>query len=146
MAETSGAQSQLHKLTQGVSLCDDEPLFVIDNQGNWFYKDEPLPDKFCRLFASILYAVDGQYFLITPVEKVIVSVAAFPLLIVDYEFDSKGQLVLTTSIGTYFTVESEQHFTVDEQDIFVSLDKGLSAKLGRACYYRFIEQFLLKQD
>lgn len=132
----------LHELTQGVSLCDDKPLFHIDNQGRWFYQQGILPDKFCRLFARILHGIDGLYYLITPVEKLIVDVEAYPLLIVDYQLEQSGVFNITTSIGTQYCVDNVHSFEIHEQDIFVSLPMGLSAKLGRACYYRFIAQFL----
>lgn len=143
MSDINAADSQLHQLTQRVSLCDDKPLFFINAQGKWFYQQGLLPDKFSRLFSSILQRLDGDYFLITPVEKVRVEVEAYPLLIVDYQEVEAGQLQITTSIDTQFMLDSCHCFEIQEQDIFVLLPKGLSAKLGRACYYRFVEQYLL---
>ncbi|QYJ84872.1 DUF1285 domain-containing protein [Shewanella mesophila] len=146
MSDKEAACHRLHKLTDGVSLCDDKALFDIDQQGRWFYQQEALPDKFCRLFTTILHGIDGHYYLITPVEKVRVEVEAYPLLIVDYELEQDGAFKVSTSIGTQYCVDNYQCFEIHEQDIFVLLARGLSAKLGRACYYRFIEQFLLDDD
>ncbi|ABO23418.1 DUF1285 domain-containing protein [Shewanella loihica] len=138
--------AQLRQITQGAQLCDEAPLFHIDNQGRWFYRGEPLPDKFCRLFATILHHKSEGYLLMTPVETVRVEVVEFPFIINDYEEAQDGQFTLTSSIGTQFQVASRDMFVVDEAAISVSLARGLSAKLGRACYYRFIEQYLLNQD
>ncbi|WP_258405107.1 DUF1285 domain-containing protein [Shewanella psychrotolerans] len=136
----------MHKLTDDVSLCDDKVLFHIDQQGRWFYQQEALPDKFCRLFSTILQRIDGCYYLITPVEKVMVDVVAHPLLIVDYGLEQDGAFKISTSIGTQYYVDNYQCFEIHEQDIFVLLARGLYAKLGRACYYRFVEQFLLSDE
>ena len=146
MTDNQSIFQHLHELTDDVSLCDDKVLFHIDQQGRWFYQQEPLPDKFCRLFSTILHGIDGRYYLITPVEKVMVEVEAYPLLIVDYELEKNGAFNITTSIGTQYCVDNFPCFEIHEQDIFVLLARGLSAKLGRACYYRFIEQFLLDDD
>ncbi|GIU49615.1 DUF1285 domain-containing protein [Shewanella algidipiscicola] len=143
MSDITAVDSQLHQLTQGVSVCDDTPLFFINAQGEWFYQQGLLPDKFSRLFSSILQRLEGDYFLITPVEKVRVEVEAYPLLIVDFQEIGSGQLQVTTSLDTQFMLDSRHCFEIQAQDIFVLLPKGLSAKLGRACYYRFIEQFLV---
>ncbi|CAM3982288.1 MULTISPECIES: DUF1285 domain-containing protein [Shewanella] len=138
--------SALQQFTQGVPLCDEEALFHIDSQGRWFYRGEPLPDKFCRLFATILHLKSEGYFLMTPVETVRVEVAEFPFIINDYEETQDGHFTLTSSIGTQFQLAGRDAFVVDEAAISVSLGRGLSAKLGRACYYRFIEQYMLNPE
>ena len=138
--------SALQQFTQGVPLCDEAPLFQIDSQGCWFYRNEPLPDKFCRLFATILHLTPEGYLLMTPVEKVRVDVAEFPFIINDYEETQDGHFTLISSIGTQFQLAGRDAFVVDEAAISVSLGRGLSAKLGRACYYRFIEQYLLNPE
>ncbi|WP_281213083.1 DUF1285 domain-containing protein [Shewanella insulae] len=138
--------AQLRQINQGAPLCDEAPLFHIDSQGRWFYRGESLPDKFCRLFATILHLKPEGYLLMTPVETVRVEVAEFPFIINDYEEEEDGQFTLTSSIDTQFQVASRDAFVVDEAAISVSLARGLSAKLGRACYYRFIEQYLLNVD
>lgn len=143
MSDKEPIFQHLHKLTQEVSLCDEKPVFHIDQQGRWFYLQEALPDKFCRLFSTILHRIDGRYYLITPVEKLLVDVENHPLLIVDYEREHDGVFNISTSIGSQYCVDNYHCFEIHEQDIFVLLANGLSAKLGRACYYRFIEQFLL---
>ena len=142
----SHPESALQQFTQGVPLCDEAALFNIDSQGGWFYRNEPLPDKFCRLFATILHLTPEGYLLMTPVEKVRVDVAEFPFIINDYEETQDGKFTLTSSIGTQFHLAGRGAFVVDEAAISVSLARGLSAKLGRACYYRFIEQYPLNPD
>ncbi|MCE9678316.1 DUF1285 domain-containing protein [Shewanella sp. AS1] len=109
------AQTQLHSLTQGAELCSDKPLFFIDAKGEWLYRQGRLPEKFCRLFCSILHCIDGQYYLITPVEKCLVEVSDSPLLVVDYELLESGELSLSTSIGADFNAADFTCFQIEEQ-------------------------------
>lgn len=133
----------LTKVTQDAELCSDAVLFKIDAQGDWFYLDESLPTKFARLFSSILNHIDGDYFLITPVEKLKVEVAERALIIVDYHLLEVGGIEVVTSLDTKHKVDSIEAFEVTDDEITVRVGKGLTAKLGRACYYRYINQFIV---
>ncbi|QDO83823.1 DUF1285 domain-containing protein [Shewanella psychropiezotolerans] len=136
--------SALKQLRQDNALCTETVLFHIDNQGQWFYQNEPLPTKFARLFSSILQRIDAEHFLITPVEKLKVSVESVPLIIVDYQALESGSFKLVTGLDTYFNIEGVSAFTIEEDGVFVELSNGLAAKLGRACYYRFVEEYVLE--
>ncbi|MFK3976181.1 DUF1285 domain-containing protein [Shewanella vesiculosa] len=134
----------------GVTLCNDDALFHIQANGDWLYLDSPLPAKFAALFSSILHCIDGEYFLMTPVEKVRVSVEAYPLLLVDYQANSVAANNVNDSIKLIFTNSiGKQHFVVDRADIIVTDDgiyvplvRGLVGQLNRACYYRYINEYL----
>ncbi|MCL1127697.1 DUF1285 domain-containing protein [Shewanella surugensis] len=149
------AQKTINALMKQAPLCNDEALFNIDEQGEWFYLKSPLPQKFSRLFSTILYCIENEHFLITPVEKLKVSVAEVPLIIVDYtchsecaksetrqERDYCSAFTVKTSLETAYEVRALSHFVCGEEAITVMLDRGLIAKLGRACYYRFINDFI----
>ncbi|NRB22496.1 DUF1285 domain-containing protein [Shewanella sp.] len=136
--------SALKQLQPDNALCTATVLFHIDNHGQWFYRNEPLPTKFARLFSSILQRIDAEHFLITPVEKLKVSVASVPLIIVDYNQLKNGSFELVTGLDTRFELDGVSAFTIAEDSVFVELSNGLAAKLGRACYYRFIEDYVLE--
>jgi len=136
------ADGELAKLTNGVLLCSEEPLFNISSQGDWYYRGEQLPKKFARLFSSILHCIDGQYYLITPVEKLPVTVAEAAIIIVDYE-QKETSFLLDSALETQHQVESVKAFELHDEGIFFELERGLKAKLGRACYYRFINEFMI---
>ena len=142
-SETDRVDSALQQLRQDNALCTEIVLFHIDNQGQWFYQNEPLPTKFARLFSSILQRIDAEYFLITPVEKLKVSVVSVPLIIVDYQALESGIFELVTGLDTHFEIEGVSAFSIEEEGVFVELSNGLAAKLGRACYYRFVEEYVL---
>ncbi len=147
-AEVGGdsLEHALNQLNHGPQLCLDTSVFNIDNEGRWFYQGEPLPTKFSRLFSSILHCIDDEHFLITPVEKLLVTVSSMPLLIVDYQEQSSGEFILSTSLETEFELEGLHSFCIEDEAIYLNLPRGLQAKLGRACFYRFVEQYLIKDD
>ncbi|RLV58393.1 DUF1285 domain-containing protein [Parashewanella curva] len=142
MNKDNTAEAALRKMSSQVELCSEEVLFNIDSEGQWFYQNAPLPSKFARLFSGILKYIDQEYFLITPVEKVRVEVAAEPFKLVDYQLARDGSVNVTTSIGTEFHIESVKMFNIFDDKITCDLPNGLNASLNRACYYRYIEEFL----
>ncbi|NRD73777.1 DUF1285 domain-containing protein [Shewanella sp. VB17] len=136
-------QQHLARLDKRAELCSEDVLFKIDAQGDWFYVDEILPVKFARLFASILNNINGEYFLITPVEKLKVKVSGHALSIVDYHCFEAGGIEVTTSLQTRHKLVDVAAFNVNDEEIYAVVERGMTAKLGRACYYRFINEFMV---
>ena len=68
-------------------LCEGVEM-RIDREGNWYYQNSIIGrDKLKILFSRILKFENGNHYLVTPVEKVIVKVDIAPYMIVDYEVD-----------------------------------------------------------
>lgn len=163
MTDTPSLQQMATQAGLNIPLCSETPLFEIDAQGEWTYLGSPLPMKFARLFASILHCIDGKHLLITPVEKVAVSVIDAPLLVVDYQFDiacdSLGdsattakilspntRLTCMSSIGTQHTQVQVCALRITDDGIYFPLARGLWGKLNRACYYNFVNEFNLAEQ
>lgn len=126
-----------------IDLCSDKPLFDINAQGEWSYLASPLPIKFAKLFASVLHCIDNEYFLITPVEKVKVNVMSNAIIIVDYDVVTNHGIKLISSIGTVHDIADISEIVLSENKIEVRIEHGITACLGRACYYRYISQFVI---
>ena len=134
-------------LAQQTELCSQTTLFCIQLSGDWLYQGSPLPTKFAKLFASILHGIDGEHFLITPVEKVRVEVDDAPLLIVDYMKDETASgLTLHSSIGTEHSLSTLNRLKLTDFGIYLPLERGLWGKLSRACYYNFVNEFNLTDE
>lgn len=132
------------KLTSVAPLCSEVPLFDINALGDWTYLGTSLPAKFAKLFASILHCIDDEYFLITPVEKVRVRVEDAPLLIVDFERAQLHSLLnVRTSIETQHHKVDIKQMKLTDDSVYLPLERGLWGKLGRACYYNFVNEFNL---
>ncbi|MGI2172145.1 DUF1285 domain-containing protein [Shewanella sp. MF05960] len=144
--ETAALHSFIH--SGEAALCSEDVLFHIQSNGDWLYLNSPLPPKFAALFSSILHCIDNEYYLITPVEKVRVSVDSYPLILVDYEASSiiesphNTQLAFTSSIGTHLQTVNLADVIVTDDGIYAPLVRGLVGQLNRACYYRYINEYL----
>ncbi|MCL1079909.1 DUF1285 domain-containing protein [Parashewanella spongiae] len=135
-------ETALSSLKFNTKLCSETPLFVINNEGEWFYQGSVLPLKFSRLFSQILQIENSEYFLITPVEKVKVSVSSQPFKITDYQCMEDGGIELISSIESKHFLANFEQFKVNDDSITCIVERNLPASLNRACYYRFIEEYI----
>ncbi len=125
----------------------------IERDGSWWHEGERIRRaSLVRLFASILRReADGDYYLVTPVEKWRIQVEGFPLQVVDFdvaENDTAGRIitVITNTGQRYllgrdyplFLPESNPSLDVGEVPA-VGLDHGLAASFSRPAWYRLVE-------
>jgi hypothetical protein len=128
------------------ALNGDIPI-RIDAQGTWFHEGGKIErEAMVRLFASILRREDdGEYYLITPVEKWRIQVEGHALLVTDIEVvDVAGVPMLEATLNTWKQIRiSEQHpLFLDPKvgDIAVlRLPHGLTALFTRTAWYRLVE-------
>jgi hypothetical protein len=121
----------------------------IKCDGNWIHEGSPIKRAaLVRLFASILRREsDGEYYLVTPVEKWRLQVECLPLLITDFEqVISNGEPLLRVTLNTGRTldVNDEHPLYLPELQLApeipaVKLEHGLAALFSRAAWYRLAE-------
>lgn len=122
----------------------------IARDGQWYYAGSPIGRKaLVRLFSTILrYDDDGEYYLVTPVEKIRVEVEEAPFVAVHIERNGKGadQIIhFLTNVGDHVRVGSDQrlrfdiHPETDEPSPYVHVRAGLEAKLNRPVFYELVE-------
>jgi uncharacterized protein len=124
---------------------------VIKANGDWVHQGGKIErGSLVKLFASILRREDdGEYYLLTPVEKWQIQVEQAPLLIVDMDIvnasaDSQ-QIILTTNVETKFIVSEKYPLTVtvgsaSRQPLpTLALDNKLFARVSRAVFYRMVD-------
>lgn len=122
---------------------------LICADGRWLHEGDPIKrDKLVALFASILRREDdGEYYLLTPVEKWRVKVEDAALLAVDMDVineEGQQQLVFTTNVGTRFLLNEDHPLRVlvdhkGQPSPELVLNNGLHAKLTRAVFYRLVD-------
>jgi len=131
-------------------LCEGVEM-KIDREGNWFYQNSIIGrDKLKILFSRILKFEDGNYYLVTPVEKVPVNVDLAPYMIVDYEVDPDHQnIILKTNLDLSIPLDKEHKLKLkkigDEHIPFVHVRNNIEGFISRSVYYSLIE-IALKQD
>jgi hypothetical protein len=131
-------------------LCEGVEM-RIDREGNWFYQGSIIGrDKLKILFSKILKFENGKYYLVTPVEKVPVTVDLAPYMIVDYEVDlDHKNIILKTNLDLSIPLDKDHQLELkkigDEHIPFVHVRNNIEGFISRSVYYSLIE-IALKQD
>jgi hypothetical protein len=121
----------------------------IARDGTWFYQGTPIGRPgLVRLFSTILRKDGDKYFLVTPVEKVGITVDDAPFLAVDFDasgMDRDQKLTFHTNVGDSVTAgpETPLRFVRDpetgEPSPYVMVRDGLEALIDRKSFYRLAE-------
>ncbi len=123
---------------------------VIHRDGHWSYEGTPIERKaIVRLFSTILrLEEDGRYYLVTPVEKIGITVEDAPFLAVGMTVEGEGEdqvLTFETSVGDAVIASAgdpirfETNETTGEPAPYVHVRRGLEALINRAVYYDLAE-------
>ena len=126
--------------------CGDIDM-AISADGTWYHEGLPIKrPELWQLFAGILRKeADGEYYLVTPVEKCRVEVALHPLMITDIEaseVEGQVELVATLNAGGVFPVSAEYPLKREAEAggaAYIELPNGLSALCSRAAWYRLVD-------
>jgi hypothetical protein len=130
-------------------LCEGVEM-RIDREGNWYYQNSIIGrDKLKILFSRILKVEQGQYYLVTPVEKVSVKVDIAPYMIIDYEVDAElKNIILKTNLDYNFPLDASHPIELrplgKESIPFVQVRDNLEGFISRSAFYRLVE-LALKQ-
>jgi hypothetical protein len=129
-------------------FCGDLDMRIA-RDGTWFYLGTPIGRKeLVRLFSTILRKDDDKYFLVTPVEKVGITVDDAPFVAVDFEVSmDANQQILTfeTNVGDFTQAGGEHRIRVvrdaktGEPSPYVHVRAGLEALIDRKSFYRLVD-------
>ncbi|MEO1318337.1 MAG: DUF1285 domain-containing protein [Pseudomonadota bacterium] len=128
--------------------CGDLDIRIARN-GQWWYLGTPIGrEALVKLFASVLKLEDGKHFLVTPVEKIGITVDDAPFVAVDFRADEGpvGQvLTFITNVGDETVAGPENPIRVvrdaetGEPSPYVHVRRGLEALIDRKSFYRLVE-------
>ncbi len=129
-------------------FCGDLDIRIA-RDGTWFYLGTPIGRfELVKLFSSILKMEDGKYFLVTPVEKVGITVDDAPFVAVDFTARGEGTaqvLTFTTHVGDETVAGPDNPIRVErdpetgEPSPYVHVRAGLEALIDRKSFYRLVE-------
>ena len=130
-------------------FCGDIDIRIAAD-GSWYHEGTRFQrPALVDLLASILKLEGGEYFLVSPVEKVRIQVEDAPFVAMRYrELHSNGQSVLEfeTNVGDSFCLDQEHplRVVVNEQTgeprPYIMVRDGLEALVHRNVFYQLIEQ------
>jgi len=121
----------------------------IARDGTWFYLGTPIGRfELVKLFSSILKREDGKYFLVTPVEKVGITVDDAPFVAVDFDAAGSGAeqvLSFSTHVGDTAVAGPDHPIRVvrdpvsGEPSPYVLIRANLEALIDRKSFYRLVD-------
>ena len=121
----------------------------IARDGTWFYMGTPIGrPELVRLFSTILRKDGDSYVLVTPVEKVGITVEDAPFVAVDFELEGLGQaqtLTFTTNVadtvkaGPDAPIRIERDPKTGEPSPYVRIRANLDALIDRKSFYRLVD-------
>lgn len=121
----------------------------IARDGTWYYEGSPIGRPgLVKLFSSILKKEGKDFFLVTPVEKVGITVEDAPFVAVDFECEGQDRdrkLHFVTHVGDRVTAGPDNALRVErdpetgEPSPYVHVRAGLEALIDRKSFYRLVD-------
>ena len=136
-------------------LCENVEM-KIDRNGRWYFMNSPIGrERMVKLFSKVLRLdKDGEYYLVTPVEKIRIEVEERPFVIIDYQLSyEEGEQVISfeTNIGDVFVLDGNHPIQVEinprtgEPKPYVLVRSNLEGLISRNIYYKLIDISELKK-
>ncbi len=129
-------------------FCGDLDMRIA-RDGTWFYLGTPIGRKpLVKLFSSILRRDGDAYFLVTPVEKVGITVEDAPFVAVDFQVEGSGkaqQITFTTNVDETVPLGPNHPFRLErdpetgEPSPYVLVRDNLEALIDRKSFYRLVD-------
>ena len=129
-------------------FCGDLDMRIA-RDGTWFYQGTPIGRPgLVKLFSSIIKKEGDEYFLVTPVEKVGITVDDAPFVAVDFEVTGEGNaqvLTFVTQVDDQAVASDDLPIRVDrdpetgEPSPYVRVRANLDALIDRKSFYRLVE-------
>ncbi|MEM7321227.1 MAG: DUF1285 domain-containing protein, partial [Pseudomonadota bacterium] len=129
-------------------FCGDLDMRIA-RDGTWFYQGSPIRRPgMVRLFSSILKKENGKFYLVTPVEKVGITVKDAPFVAVDFEATGQGRdqiIEFETQVGDRAVAGPDHPIRVErdpdngEPAPYVLIRAELEALIDRKSFYRLVD-------
>lgn len=137
------------------SHCGDSEI-RIHRDGSWSHQGGVFKrQKLVKMFSRIIRLDDdGEYYLVTPVEKMKLIVEDVPFLVIGFELvldEGVQKIIFETNVGDSVVVDSDHPISVSsiganepgerEEDAvpYVVVRKNLKARLARSVFYQLVD-------
>ena len=148
------------ELEKSILSLDDYPIddwnpkicegveFYIDSNANWFFNGSKIDrPAMVKLFSKLVKYEDGQYFAVTPVEKIPIKVEKEIFSIIDYKQED-NHYFFQTNTEEWVKLSEKNKLTVEMVDNQpypkIKLKNHIFALLSRNVFYKVIAES--KQD
>jgi len=119
----------------------------IKSNGDWYFGGSVFKRiSLVKLFASVLWREvehdRDEYFLVTPVEKIKITVEDAPFVLTQWAWQDKTEtvMVVSTNLGDEFVLDVTHPLTVtDNGELYITVRRNLMAKVHRNVYYQWVD-------
>ncbi|MFN6977902.1 MAG: DUF1285 domain-containing protein [Gemmobacter sp.] len=129
-------------------FCGDIDMRIA-RDGTWFYQGTPIGRPgLVQLFSSILWREGDRYFLVTPGEKVGITVEDAPFVAIDFDVAGEGSaqtVTFHTHVGDTATAGPDHPIRcprdpeTGEPAPYVLIRRNLEARIDRKSFYRLVD-------
>jgi hypothetical protein len=125
-------------------FCGDLDMRIA-RDGTWFYLGTPIGrHELVKLFSSILRKDGDDYFLVTPVEKVGITVDDAPFVAVDFTREGDALRFVTNVedevvAGPDHPIRVVRDPETGEPSPYINVRRNLEALIDRKSFYRLVE-------
>ncbi len=122
--------------------CGEMDLQIKTN-GDWFYGGTIFKrTTLVKLLASVLKKEGDDYFLVTPVEKIKITVDDVPFVLTEWHWQDEYQthMLVKNNIGDEFILDALHPLSINKAgELYVIVRRNLLAKIHRNVYYQWID-------
>lgn len=122
--------------------CGEIDLQIKAN-GDWFYAGTIFKrPALVKLLSSVLKKEQDDYFLVTPVEKIKITVDDAPFVLTQWHWQDESQttMVVSNNVGNEFVLDDQHPITINaDGELYVTVRRNLLAKVHRNVYYQWID-------
>ncbi len=121
----------------------------IARDGTWYHQGTPVArHELVRLFSTILRKEADGFYLVTPAEKMRITVEDAPFVAVLLAREGGGsaqRLIFTTNVGDDVVAGADNRIRVQtdpdsgEPAPYIHVRKGLEAKIARSVFYQLVD-------
>ncbi|MAM63943.1 DUF1285 domain-containing protein [Maritimibacter sp. UBA3975] len=125
-------------------FCGDLDMRIA-RDGTWFYLGTPIGrHELVKLFSSIIRKDGDDYFLVTPVEKVGITVDDAPFVAVDFTREGDGLRFVTNVedevvAGPDHPIRVVRDPETGEPSPYINIRRNLEALIDRKSFYRLVD-------
>lgn len=123
--------------------CGDSAMRILAD-GTWLHEGSPIGrPSMVRLFSTVLRREeDGSHVLVTPVEKLSITVEDAPFIAVEVKSEGEGKtrrLAFRTNVGDLVVAGADHPLVLEDRGhgprLYLRVRGGLDALVGRPAYY-----------
>ena len=137
-------------------LCENIEM-QISKDGKWYFMNSLIGrEKMVKLFSSVLRLdADGDYYLVTPVEKIKINVADKPFVIITYDkeiINDQETFFFQTNVGDVVPLNLKHPLRVEfskiteEPSPYLLVRKNLEGLISRNVFYQLVQEAELDKE